>query len=401
MAVLLYPLAKLQPPLAAALAWYYVKVVLALVSLFWVFRLIAPPERPFPAWAQGLAVVLSLRPILSDLQHGNVNIFILFLVVAALTAYRRGFDVLAGVVLALSVACKVTPALFLPYFLWKRAWKTLAGAAVGLALFLWPGFVPAGFIGWGENQHQLTSWYKEMVYPFVVEGKVWTEQNNQSLPGLAYRLLTDSASASHYDANVLVVDEKDNLLNLNPSTVQWLLKACTAMFGLAIVWCCRTPTRPRPPEKGDCPSSSKGQSPFSGGWRLSAEFALVVLGMLLFSERTWKHHCVTLMLPFSVLCYYLAACDPTPRLRNYLIGTLAAVTLLIESTSTSLVGMEFGKAAQTYGAFVWAHLLLVGALVVLLRQPVAVGGRGLSGPHSRTGISEPRPLALAQQEAGR
>src|SRR5437762_12357552 len=58
--------------------------------------------------------------------------------------------------------------------------------------------------------------------------------------------------------------------------------------------------------------------PLYPGWPAAAEFALIVLGMLLFSERTWKHHCVTLMLPFGVLCYYLAACDPTPRLRAFL-----------------------------------------------------------------------------------
>jgi alpha-1,2-mannosyltransferase len=351
MAVLLYPLVKLQPPLAAALVWYYVKVVFALLSLFWVFRLIAPEDRPFPAWAQGLAVLLSLRPVLSDLQHGNVNLFILFLIVAALTAYRRGFDLFAGIVLALSVACKVTPALFVPYFVWKRAWKMLAGTIFGLALFLWPGFVPALFLGWDENRHQLTSWYKEMVHPFVVEGKVWTEQNNQSLPGLAYRMLTDSPSVSHYEENVYKVDERANVVTWDPGAVRWLLKGYMGVFALVVVWCCRTPTRPRQ------------------GWRLAAEFALVVLGMLLFSERTWKHHCVTLMLPFGVLCYYLGACNPAPGPRALLIGTLVVSTLLIEATSTSLVGMEFGKAAQTYGAFVWAHLLLAGALVVLLWQP--------------------------------
>ena len=32
-----------------------------------------------------------------------------------------------------------------------------------------------------------------------------------------------------------------------------------------------------------------------------SEFALIVLGMLLFSERTWKHHCVVFMVPFAVL----------------------------------------------------------------------------------------------------
>jgi hypothetical protein len=73
--------------------------------------------------------------------------------VAALTAYHRQRDVLAGVVLGLAIACKVTPALFLPYFLWKRSWKALGGCVLGLALFLWPGFVPALLMGWERNQH--------------------------------------------------------------------------------------------------------------------------------------------------------------------------------------------------------------------------------------------------------
>ncbi len=352
MAVVLYPIVNL-PPLAAALLWFYFKVGLGIVSLIWVFRLIAPEDRPFPAWGQALVVLLSLRPILGDLQHGNVNLFILFLVVAALTAFRRGFDVLAGVVLGLAVACKITPALFLPYFVWKRAWKTLAGTVAGLALFLWPGFVPALCLGWDNNQHQLTSWYKEMVHPFIVEGKVWSDHNNQSLPGLAARMLTHNPSFSHYEGNIYTPDGWSNMLSLDPAVVRWLLKGSMGVFALAVVWCCRTPTQPRQ------------------GWRLTAEFSLIVLGMLLFSERTWKHHCVTLMLPLAVLCYYLAACQPGAGLRRYLIGTLIVVTLLIESTSISLFDKDFAKMAQTYGAYVWAYVLLMAALVVLLSEHAA------------------------------
>ena len=90
--------------------------------------------------------------------------------------------------------------------------------------------------------------------------------------------------------------------------------------------------------------------------------------MLLFSERTWKHHCVTLMLPFAVLCYYLAACRPGPWLRSYLIATVVAVGVLMETTSISLLDRDFAKMAQVYGAYVWAYLLLMAALFVLLTR---------------------------------
>jgi hypothetical protein len=348
MAVMLLPLLKL-PPLAAALIWFYLKVGMAVLSMFWIFRLI-DPDRPFPLWAQCGAVLLSIRPILGDLQHGNVNLLIVFLVVAALTAHRWRHDVLAGLLLALSIACKLTPALFLPYFVWKRSWRVVAGSAAGLILFFWPGVVPAMVLGVEENQMQFVSWYEFMVRPFVVEGKVWSEHNNQSLVGLSYRMLTNSPSFSHYDGPVYVADRWDNFFDLDRDIVRWGLKGCMAVFALVVVWCCRTPTRP------------------ASGWRLATEWALIVLGMLLFSERTWKHHCVTLMLPFTVLCYYLAVCNPTPRLRYFLIGTLVAVVLLMESTSTTLFGAEVAKMAQTYGAYVWANLLLIVALVAMMRS---------------------------------
>ena len=164
MALLLYPLARLPDVVQAlglsdkaastfaALCWFYIKAGLTLLVFRWVFQLVEEAGRPFPLWAKCVTVLLALRPIMSDLQHGNVNLFILFLVVAALTAYHRQRDVLAGVVLGLAIACKVTPALFLPYLVWKRSWKASAGCAAGLALFLWPGFVPALVHGLGPQR---------------------------------------------------------------------------------------------------------------------------------------------------------------------------------------------------------------------------------------------------------
>ena len=313
-----------------------------------------------------LTVLLSLRPIIGDLHHGNVNLFILFLVVAALAAFRRRRHWLSGLLLGLAVACKVTPALFIPYFLWKRQWRVLGGCAAGLVLFLWPGFVPSLFLGWNENQQQVRSWYMEMVYPFVVEGKVTSEHPNQSLPGLVTRLATHSPSFSVFvkDANnneVYTPTEYDNLLDLTPAQARWLVKGCMALFALVVVWRCRTPTLPRE------------------NWRLGAEFSLILLGMLLFSERTWKHHCVTLVLPFAVLCYYLATRPAGRWARWGLVGCLAAATLLMAATSSGLFTDDsaragdvmdlFAKQAQVYGAYVWAYLVLAAALVVLLRPP--------------------------------
>ncbi len=398
MAIVLYPLAKLPALLelcglpaqagltTAALLWFFLKIALTLVVFRWIFDLVAERGRPFPAWAQVATVLLSVRPIMSDLQHGNVNLFVLFLVAGALAAFVRGKDFLAGLVLGLAVACKVTPALFLPYFLWKRAWKTLAGAAAGLLLFLWPGVVPDFVLGHEYNQRLLASWYGGMVRPFVLDGRVTSEHNNQSLPGLVARLATHSPSFSTYVNDVYTPTHYDNLLDLSPRTAQWIVKGCMVLFALVVVRTCRTPARgPR------------------AGWRLAAEFGIILVGMLLFSERTWKHHCVTLVVPLAVVCYYLAACRPGRFLGGYLVLSLALATALIATTSTGLTDEKvaekgaanlFAKQAQVYGAFVLADLVLLAALAVLLRRPSRAAGELALTP-GRPRLEEQGPPARA------
>src|SRR5262249_20738298 len=292
-----------------------------------------------------LAIVLSLRPIMGDLSHGNVNLFILFLLAGSLFAFRRGRDFLSGLVLALAIACKITPALFVPYFIWKRAWRTVGGCCLGLLLFFVA--VPGGLLGNARNLDLLNSWVHQMVTPYVVDGTVTTEHQNQSLPGLAFRLATHTPS--FVDDHGTPV-QYDNLINADPVHVKWFIKGCMALFACLVIWSCRTPvTQPE-------------------DWRLAAESSLVVLGMLLFSERTWKHHGVTLLLPFAVISYYLATCPAGKVMRGYLIATVSVVFLLMASTSTALIQAFDAKMAQVYGAYVWAYLLLVAALVVMLRR---------------------------------
>ncbi|NBR04625.1 MAG: DUF2029 domain-containing protein [Planctomycetes bacterium] len=347
MALLLYPLAKM-PPMVMALIWYYMKVVMLILCFHWIFNFIEKHGMTFPLWAKALTVLLVLRPITGDLQHGNVNIFILFSVIAGLHLYTLRWDVSGGLCIGLAIACKVTPALFIPYFLWKRSWNMLLGICLGLMLFLWPGVFPSLVLGFGENQKQLYSWYTEMVYPFVVEGKVWSEHNNQSLPGLMYRIFTHSPSFSDYVEGVYTPLEYHNVVDLPIPVIRLILKGSLGLFALSVVLCCKTPSNNR------------------GGWALAAEFAIVCLGMLLFSERTWKHHCVTLILPFAVLCYFLAMCLGSKT--NYILPvfTIVVATLLMTLTSTGLLEDDFAKEAQVYGCYVWAFILMIVCLFVLL-----------------------------------
>jgi hypothetical protein len=349
MALILKPFMQLPPVLGASL-WFTFKSLLALGAILGVLSLLDSPSRPFPLWGKLLAIGMSLRPIAGDLVHGNVNLLILFLIVASLHSFCHRRDALAGLLLALSIACKLTPALFLLYFVWKRAWLTLFAATVGLIAFVL--FIPATAFGWNNNLDYLQSWHRQMIAPYAA-GIVSSEHKNQSLPGFLHRMLSEQPSFSDYDGDQKIVLETHNLVAWDNSTVQAITLSCMGLFAGLTMLFCRTPIEKR------------------SRLQLMAEFSVVILGMLLFCERTWKHHCVTLLLPFSVIGYCLSAGEYSRGMRLYLGVTLAVVAILMLSTSTGAYDSQvdasdrFGKLAQVYGAYVWAFLLLLASMFAI------------------------------------
>jgi hypothetical protein len=343
MALILWPMAEL-PATAGALVWFFLKVGMTVALFAWAFRLCEGRGPPVPAWAKALTVALSLHPILGDLSHGNVNIFIAFLVFGALEAFRRGRVVAAGLTLALAIACKVTPALFLPYFVWKRAWKLVAVCVVGLGLWLF--VVPGAVLGWRHNITLLNSWFDGMVKPFLVDGKVTSEHANQSIPGVVFRLLTRQPSEIAYDDEGRPMPaEFHNFADIDPGAARIVIRGFQAAFVLAVVLLCR----PRGARRG---------------LAFAAECGFILLGMLLFSERTWKHHAVTLVLPYAVLAAFLTTHPLSLPTRRYVIGTLAGAAVL--TLGPSALPEEGQDLAQTYGAYTIAYLAMaVGMCVVM------------------------------------
>ena len=336
--IALSPLTAL-PPVMGAMCWFALKVALAAASVLLCFRMVRPSEqRPPPSWFQAGVLFFCLRPFLGDLHHGNNNLVILFLIVAALEAWRRGCDVLAGLVLALAISFKVTPALFLVYFLFKGSYRTVASTILGIGVFLL--IVPSMIIGPAFNGECLGTWWHHMLSPFLTAGASSPQEINQSMVGVLSRLLTDTATGDgRYDVHLDL-----NLVAWSPVTVRLVIKGLSVGFVVLLAFLCRTKT-----DRRDDP-------------RLLGEFALVVLTMLFLSERSWKHHFVTLLLPYTYLMWQFT--DPPMRLRARLAiaGALWASVLLMATTSTELGGV-FGrgqghKIAQGYGMFFWAAVVV-------------------------------------------
>jgi alpha-1,2-mannosyltransferase len=347
MPITLYPLMSL-PPLQGAMAWYALKVTLTALSVWLCFRMVRPDDRVLPSWVQGAVLLMSFRTVLSDLHHGNNNLIILFLVVACLAAWRKGYDVLAGMVLALAISYKVTPALFVLYFAYKRSWRTVGATLLGMGVFLL--IVPGVVVGPSFNGECLAAWWRRILSPYLDKGVISQQEINQSMVGVLTRLLTNSRTGTgRYDVHLDV-----NLVSWPPRVVGLLMKGVSVgMVGL-LAWLCRTKTDRRDDN------------------RLFGEFALVVLTMLFVSERSWKHHFVTLLLPYTYLTYRVGVSAIRPRVKAALASAMVLSALMMATTSSELGGLfarnQGHKIAQGYGMFLWSAVVVYVATAWMVRR---------------------------------
>jgi alpha-1,2-mannosyltransferase len=341
MPITLYPLMVL-PTIVGAMCWFGLKVAMTTVALVLCFRFIRPRDGTYPPMFRSLVLLLSVRPILGDLHHGNNNLLILFLILAMLEAWRQGYDLGAGLLLALATTYKVTPALFFLYFAYRRSWRTVAWGLLGMGIFLL--IVPSLVIGPRFNGECLGMWWHRMVMPFVADGAASPQEVNQSFIGVLWRLFTRRALGS----GPYVLDHDVNIAELPPATVRLMIRAIVGGLIVLLAWFCRTRTTDR-------------RDP-----RLLGEFALVVLTMLFVSERSWKHHYVTVLLPITYLVYEAFSPRVGPRGRRTILVSLVLSFGLMAATSPEIGGLflegQGHQIAQEYGLFLWAGVALYAAV---------------------------------------
>ena len=179
-----------------------------------------------------------------------------------------------------------------------------------------------------------------------------TEHPNQSIPGLVFRLLTDSPSDIIYDEDGKPVPTNPrNVVNIGPSAAKWIVRGCQATFMLVVVLLARSPVAVRR----------------QGVW-FAAECGFIALGMLLFSERTWKHHATTTALPIAALVGFWVFRPSTPAMRWFLFGVLLAATVLMTGPSL-LTDDHLQDRCLEFGTHTAAFVLLaVGVAVVMARE---------------------------------
>jgi hypothetical protein len=274
--LLLAPFTALSRP-AAQFAWVLLKLPLACAVFALTIGIARRSGVRLGAGAAGLVLAGWAFPVVLDMQEGQLNFVTLLPLAAGLylaqNADRRS-AVLAGGLLGLSAAFKVTPVVFIAYFVWRRRWIVASSAVASVGV--WSLLVPAVFFGWRQTWLWLDQWFRIMIVPYAGSGAV-VYAASQSFGSVAWHLLSavplfestrDGETVAHYM----------NVTRFGTSAVFAVVRGVMVAVAALGLWWMRRPL-------------SSLRSP-----RYLAELGAVAAFMLWFSERTWVHHYVSFIL---------------------------------------------------------------------------------------------------------
>ncbi|MDX8141201.1 glycosyltransferase 87 family protein [Lentzea sp. BCCO 10_0061] len=150
---------------------------LSVVSVLVTARL---TQRSNVVWTVGPAVAIlavALEPVISTLLFGQINLLLMALVVVDCLAVRD--PRFRGLLVGVAAAIKLTPLIFLLYFLVRREWRA---AAMSTAAFA--GLAVLGFLFAAKDSAEF--WFHALLDPSRAGGLAYMA--NQSLRGVLHRI---------------------------------------------------------------------------------------------------------------------------------------------------------------------------------------------------------------------
>lgn len=282
------PLA-LVPLWAAALTIVVLKMA-ALVATIGVVARLTGLDREAASKAGLLAFLVTSGYVLEEFRTGNVHFLVCFAIVAAMFVAERGRVVLPSLLVALAAAVKISPLIFVGFFLATRRFKLAAGTSVALVvLFL----LPAAWLGLSKNT--------ELLRGFVASASQRPDETrNHSLKGVLARFLSDEGP----DAGLL---PSVNIATLGRHTVDLVWYAADAATLAILGWILIGVRRGR-------------ESPL-------LEYSLVTTAMLIVSPHSLRIYFAALLFPCGVLVSTLLRHPDHPQ-RRWIVSSVVATGVL-------------------------------------------------------------------------
>lgn len=287
------------------------------------------PERLAFASAAVLVPVLMTARLLDDhLQHTQLNVLLLLLVLFAFHLFRESRPALGGLSLALAASVKAVPVLLVLYLAYKRCWREVAWTAGFLVLL--NVAVPAALFGPGAAAELWGTWRSVAA---AQTADPTPHYMNQGMLAAVKRLVT-AAGGARDPVRYAVAD--------------WSTEAARRAFfviaGLGALGLARA-FRGRPRELR--------------GRRDAAELAVCVGAMTVVSPLAWKAHFVTLLAPYWFAWWALRRQPSGARWRRAQWGLWWGSFACLTLSAPALVGERLNNALESL------NVITVGALLVL------------------------------------
>ncbi|OGL43982.1 MAG: hypothetical protein A2W05_04805 [Candidatus Schekmanbacteria bacterium RBG_16_38_10] len=299
------------PPFLSAIIWYLMNIFFLACSVILSIKIVNNNYRSDGSILYIIPLLITSLFLIDNLMLGQVNILILFLICSTFYCFKIRRDYLAGIFLACSISIRITPLLFLLYFLYKKQYKIIAGVIIGLIIFLL--IFPSVFLGFEKNTAELKGWSNKMLVPFISEGKVILRFNNQSLPAALNRFLRNVNAGK--TKNPIYV----NILDLNKATVNKIVLISNVLIILTLLLLCRS-------------NSSDRNNPL-----LPFEFSSVLMATLFISATSWTFHFSLLLFPYIVGMNFLLKEKKTSLPYKLMLGSIIASSFFYLLTISDLM----------------------------------------------------------------
>ena len=317
-ASLLALLARISLP-GALLLWQLGSVAAIWGSLRLLPKIAGEEPAPFTSWAVLVPLLMTGRLLQEHLQHTQINLYLLFLVIFAFHSFRLRRDAAGGLALAAAASARAVPVLFLPYLLYKRAWG--AAAWMGGFLVVLNLLLPTLAFGPAQAGERWRAW---RVIAAAETADPTPQYMNQSLLAGLKRLLTTEGGARD--------PVRYPIASWPTSRVVLSFYAIVALGGIALALAFRR----HPPGLA---------SPVTVG-----EMAIGLCLLPIVSPLAWKAHFVTLLAGY----WLVWRMRPVPRVAWWL--SFACLTL----SAAALLGGRLSHVLESWNVITVGGLLVVG-----------------------------------------
>ena len=259
-------------------------------------------------------VLLSARILQEHIQHTQVNLFLLLLVLVAFDCFRTERSRWGGLALAVAASVKAAPVLLVGYLVYRRRWRDVLWT-VGWLVIL-NVVVPALVFGPGEALGQWQGWR-----------------------AVAAREIGDPASAHRLNQSLLAATAR---LVSDPETGRLLFFGVAGFLAAVLALAFR------------------GEDTDLRTRRAAGEWTISLVAMTLVTPLAWKAHYVTL-LP----AYWFVWWAPRPR---WATGMLGLSALLVTASAPAVVGTRAAAVLESWNGITVGALIVLALGVALLRR---------------------------------